>query len=112
MTEEKSQTRLRYPSPFLFGLVTGSTLVALTRTGTMEPLSARPFSYLRVGLFFAVTLSWWDHARRVAMEDVMRAEQKQAYFKMTKAINSGVRFGEEDEIANLTEYLATSTIRH
>ena len=72
MTEE--QPKLKYPSPFLFGLVTGSTLVALTRTATMEPLCARPFAYMRVGLFFAFTLSWWDHTRRVAMEDVMRAE--------------------------------------
>ena len=76
MSEDKTQQRLKYPSPFLFGLVTGGFLVAITRTGTMEPLCARPFSYLRVGLVFAVGLSWWDHTRRVAMEDVMRAEQK------------------------------------
>ena len=78
----------------------------------MEPLSARPFSYLRVGLFFGFAFHYWDWCRRVAMEDVMRSEQKQKYFKTVKAMNGNIRFGEEDEISNLTEYLAGSTLRH
>lgn len=75
-------------------------------------MCARPFSYIRVGFVCAMLVGVWDYTRRVAMEDVMRAEEKQKYYKTVKAINSGVRFGEEDEIENLTEYLAGSTLRH
>lgn len=82
------------------------------RTGTQEPLCARPFSYLRLGLFFGVTIHWWDYARRVAMEDVMRAEHRAKYFKTVKAMNTSIRIGEEDEITNLTEYLAGTTTMH
>ena len=78
----------------------------------MEPLCARPFSYLRLGLFFGVAFHYWDYCRRVALEDVMRSEQRAKYFKTVKAMNTSVRFGEEDEISNLTDYLAGSTLRH
>ena len=92
-------------------MVTGATLQLVLRGGTMEPLSARPFSYLRLGLAFGVIASWYDYSRRVAMEDVMRAEQRQQYHRRVKAMNANVRFGEEDEITNLTEYLAGKTTR-
>ena len=78
----------------------------------MEPLCARPFSYLRLGLFFGVSFHYWDYCRRVALEDVMRSEQRAKYFKTVKGMNTSVRFGEEDEISNLTDYLAGSTLRH
>ena len=55
-------------------MVSGATLQLVLRGGTMEPLCARPFSYLRVALAFGVIASWYDYSRRVAMEDVMRAE--------------------------------------
>jgi hypothetical protein len=41
----------------------------------------------------------------------MVAEERQQYYKTLKAINRNVRFGEEDEIGNLTEYLAGTTTR-
>lgn len=88
----------KYPNAFIFGLVTGGCLQLATRAGTMEPLCARPFSYLRVALFFGVTISYWDYWRRTAMQEVLYAEDQQRYFKMVKAINSSVRYGEEDEI--------------
>ena len=46
------------------------------------------------------------------MEDVMRAEERAKYYKTVKAMNTSIRYGEEDEISNLTEYLAGSTVRH
>ena len=104
--------KIKYPNAFLFGLVTGSTLQLVIRGGTMEPLSARPFSYLRVGLFFGVAFHWWDYCRRVALEDVMRGEQRGRYYETVRAMNTSVRIGEEDEISNLTDYLAGSSLRH
>ena len=92
-------------------MVSGATLQLVMRGGTMEPLSARPFSYLRVALVCGAIASWYDYSRRVAMEDVMRAEQRQQYYRRVKAMNANVRFGEEDEITNLTEYLAGKTTR-
>ena len=92
-------------------MVSGATLQLVMRGGTMEPLSARPFSYLRVALVCGTIACWYDYSRRVAMEDVMRAEQRQQYYRRVKAMNANVRFGEEDEITNLTEYLAGKTTR-
>jgi len=45
------------------------------------------------------------------MQEVLYAEEKQRYHKMVRAINSSVRYGEEDEIQNLTEYLAGYTLK-
>ena len=77
----------------------------------MEPLSARPFSYARVGLVMGLTISYWDYWRRTALQEVLVAEQKQRYHQQVKAINASVRYGEEDDIQNLTEYLAGYTLR-
>jgi arabinogalactan endo-1,4-beta-galactosidase len=47
---------------------------------------------------FGVTISYWDYWRRSAMQEVMQAEERQRYHKTVKAINSSVRYGEEDDI--------------
>jgi hypothetical protein len=65
MTDNKQN--LKYPNAFLFGCVTGAVMNMGTRAATMEPLCARPFSYLRVGLFFGLTISYWDYFRRTAL---------------------------------------------
>ena len=83
----------------------------VTRSATQEPLCARPFAYLRMGLFFAVTIGYWDYFRRSALEQVMIAEESQSRHRLVKAVNQRVRYGEEDEISNLTEYLAGYTTR-
>lgn len=80
-----------------------------TRAATCEPLSARPFSYIRVGLFFGVGISYWDYWRRTVMQQVLYAEDQQRYHNMVKGLNGSVRYGEEDEIQNLTDYLAGYT---
>eukprot|EP00351_Strombidinopsis_sp_SopsisLIS2011_P004116 CAMPEP_0116886396 /NCGR_PEP_ID=MMETSP0463-20121206/20227_1 /TAXON_ID=181622 /ORGANISM="Strombidinopsis sp, Strain SopsisLIS2011" /LENGTH=44 /DNA_ID= /DNA_START= /DNA_END= /DNA_ORIENTATION= len=43
---------------------------------THEPLCARPFSYLRHGLFFSVLIGYYDYWRRNALEEVLQAEEK------------------------------------
>jgi|NorSeaMetagenome_1021524.scaffolds.fasta_scaffold93204_1 hypothetical protein len=101
----------KYPNAFLFGFVSGGCLEMFIRFGTLEPMSARPFAYLRGAFTFGVCLSYYDWWRRCALEEVMIAEERQQYFKTLKAINKNVRYGEEDEIGNLTEYLAGSTTR-
>ena len=76
MTEQqKPRATPKYPNAFIFGTVTGAVLQMATRSGTMEPLCARPFSYLRVGLFFGVTISYWDYWRRTALQEVLYAEE-------------------------------------
>jgi hypothetical protein len=77
----------------------------------MEPLCARPFSYLRVGLVFGLSISYWDYWRRTALEEVLYAEDKRRYHTQVTAINQSVRYGEEDDIQNLTEYLAGQTLK-
>ena len=74
-------------------------------------MSARPFAYLKCGLVLGAAVSYWDWWRRNALQQVMQAEEKQAYYKTLKAVNRNIRFGEEDEIGNLTEYLAGTTTR-
>jgi len=81
------------------------------RYGTLEPLSARPFAYLRSAFVLGGVLSYYDWWRRCALEQVLVAEERAQYYKTLKAINRNVRFGEEDEIGNLTEYLAGTTTR-
>ena len=79
MTEQRKSAAVKYPNAFLFGCITGGVLQMAIRAGTMEPLAARPFSYLRVGLFFGVTISYWDYFRRTAMQEVLYAEENQRY---------------------------------
>ena len=87
-----------YPNAFLFGFIGGNVLQLITRNGTVEPLCARPFSYLRTGLVLGFAVSYWDYWRRTALEEVLYAEEKTFYHMQVKAINSSVRFGEEDDI--------------
>ena len=72
----------------------------------MESLCARPFSYLRVGLAMGCMISYWDYWRRTVLEQVLYSEDRYRYYAQVKAINASVRYGEEDEIQNLTEYCA------
>ncbi|MFO0003980.1 MAG: hypothetical protein ACK559_22895, partial [bacterium] len=108
---DKQRPVAKYPNAFLFGCVTGGVLQLFTRAATVEPLCARPFSYLRVGLFFGCVISYYDYFRRYSLQEVLYAEEKQRYYSMTKAINGAVRYGEEDDIQNLTEYMAGYTTR-
>ena len=68
----------------------------MTRVGTREPLSARPFSYLTVGLVLGLGSSYYDYWKRNAQEEVLYAEDEVAYHNMVKAMNN-CRVGEEDE---------------
>ena len=68
----------------------------LTRSATKEPLSARPFSYLTVGLVFGFSLSYWDWWRRTATEECLYGENENNFHNMIRAANN-VRVGEEDE---------------
>ena len=45
------------------------------------------------------------------MQEVMTAEDKTQYYKQMKAMNSSIRYGEENDIVNLTDYLAGHTTR-
>ena len=81
------------------------------RPYTMEALSARPLSYLKVGLIFGSVMWYWDYWRRAALEHVLEREDKLRYFKTMQAINHNLRVGDEDEISNLTEYLAGASTR-
>ena len=81
------QQKPHYPNAFLFGCVAGATLQKTTRRLMWEPLAYRPFSYIRVGLFFGCALSLWDYQRRRILEQVLEAEEKVRYFQTVKAIN-------------------------
>jgi hypothetical protein len=82
-----------------------------TRSATMEPLCARPFSYLRVGLFFGVAISYYDYWRRNALQSAMYTEDKVRYYTLVKGMNANIRYGEEDDIQNLTDYLAGYSLK-
>ena len=102
---------LRYPSGFMYGFIGGATLDAFCRQAMREPLSARPFSYIKVGCFFGFLCSWWDHGRRAMLQDVLISEERQRYHDSIKMINYTARYGEEDDIQNLTEYLTNYTLK-
>ena len=77
----------------------------------MESLSARPLAYIKTGLCFGFVVFYWDYFRRNALEKVMESEDRLRYYQTMQAINHNMRVGDEDEISNLTEYLAGSTTR-
>ena len=77
----------------------------------MEPLCARPFSYLKTALMWGFVMHQWDYFRRNMLENVLEKEEKMRYYKTMQAINHNLRVSDEDEITNLTEYLAGSTTR-
>ena len=107
-----SEKKPTYPNSFLFGCVAGGTLQAFTRFGTIEPLSARPFAYLKTALLFGSVISYYDWWRRCAMEQVMEGEDRRDYHRLVRSVNKNVRYGEEDEKGNLTDYLAGATLRY
>ena len=89
----------------------GISVQAFMRPHTMEPLSARPLSYLKMGLTFGLMMSYWDYFRRTMLEHVLEREDKLRYYKTLQAVNHNLRIGDEDDLSNLTEYLAGSTTR-
>jgi hypothetical protein len=65
-----------YPNAFLYGTSAGIMLNFMSRIGSQEPVSARPFSYISTGLVLGVTIWYYDYWRRRAMEEVMVGEEK------------------------------------
>lgn len=111
MTDNQKRPLGRYPNAFMFGTTLGMVVSMFQRTATVEPLCARPFAYLKVALFFGFSMSYWDWHRRNMLEQVLYSDQEIRYHNMMKAVNEHVRYGEEDEIQNLTEYLAGASTR-
>ena len=101
----------KYPNSFLFGVASGFTASAWARYYQGEPVSARPLTYLKTMIGFGVIMWQWDYFRRNALENVLEGEDKMKYYTTMQAINHNLRVGDEDEITNLTEYLAGSTTR-
>ena len=110
MTLEE-QPRLKYPNSFLFGMASGFSIQYALRRYTVEPLAARPLSYIKFALMGGVMMWYWDYWRRVAMENVLESEDRYRYYQQMQSLNHHMRVGDENEINNLTEYLASSTTR-
>ena len=62
-------------------------------------------------LTFGLIMFQWDYLRRNMLEHVLEREEKMKYYTKMQGINFNLRVGDEDEITNLTEYLASSTTR-
>ena len=77
MSETTDARVHKYPNAFRYGFIFGCTLQYATRMCTKEPLSARPFSYLTVGLVCGMFSSYYDHFKRIAVEDILHAESTQ-----------------------------------
>ena len=101
---------IKYPGSFLYGFALGTAVNMFMRRAIWEPLSARPFSYLTTGVGFGLFFKYYDYHRRLAVEQVLIAEDQARYFRLVTAANSG-RVGEEDELGNLTEFLTNQTVR-
>ena len=101
----------KYPNSFLFGMASGFTASAYARHYMGEPLCARPLTYLKAMFTFGAIMWHWDYFRRNMLEQVMEGEDRMKYYTTMQAINHNLRVGDEDEITNLTEYLAGSTTR-
>ena len=82
----------------------------MTRVATKEPMAARPFSYLTVGLAWGLGMSYYDWWRRCAIDEIMVVEKERNYHAIIRGMNN-VRVGEEDETQNLVEYLTGTTTR-
>ena len=74
MTDEE-KPRLKYPSAFLAGFVTGCIHEAVVHRQAQEMLSARPFSYLRMGLIWGFGMMYYDYWRRTATESVLHQNE-------------------------------------
>ena len=109
-TTDKKQVTHKYPAAFRYGFAMGVFIQICTRAGTKEPMSARPFSYLTLGIIGGSFLSWYDYWRRISMEELLYSQQKIDYHMMVTAMNN-VRVGEEEETQNLVDYLKGTTTR-
>ena len=110
-TPAMEQPRLKYPNSFLFGASIGVCINAFARQYSHEPLSARPLTYVKNALAFGAVVFYWDYWRRTALEHVLQREDQMRYFQTMHAANNNLRVGDEDDLSNLTEYLAGSTTR-
>ena len=61
----------KYPNAFRYGFAMGTLIQLGTRVGTKEPLSARPFSYLTLGLGVGLFMTWYDHWKRISLEELL-----------------------------------------
>ena len=100
----------KYPSGFRYGCAFGVFIQMCTRVATKEPMAARPFSYFTLALAFGTGCSYFDWWRRCAIDEIMYTEKERNYHNMVKGLNN-VRVGEEDETANLIEYITGTTSR-
>ena len=89
----------------------GFSISAYQRHYIGEPLCARPLHYAKTMAIFGAIMWNWDYVRRNMLEQVLEGEDKMKYYTTMEAINHNLRVGDEDEITNLTEYLAGSTTR-
>ena len=69
-----------------------------------------PFSYLATGFVFGVGVWYYDYWRRKAVQEIMYEEERKNYHFTLRALNK-VRIGEEEEIGNLVDYLANTTVK-
>ena len=89
----------------------GFTVSVMQRYYCNELLCARPLKYAKVMLTFGAIMWQWDYTRRNILENVLEKEDQMRYYNSMQAINFNLRAGDEDEITNLTEYLAGATTR-
>ena len=111
MSDQEERPRLRYPNSFLFGAACGFAVQGGMRQFTMEPLAARPLAYVKFALVAGSMMWYWDYWRRAALEHILEREDKLKYYTTVQAMNHNMRIGDEDQISNLTEYLAGSSTR-
>ena len=74
-----NQRRAKYPNSFLFGIFSGVMLSMASRRAAYEPMHARPFGYIQVGLVLGVSCYYYDYWRRRAIEEVLYNEEKMRY---------------------------------
>ena len=111
MSDNQVQQRnYRYPNAFRYGAAFGVGVQLATRVATKEALSARPFSYLTLAIAFGAAHSYWDWWRRAASEEILYRESETRYHNTVRGMNN-IRAGEENETANLVEYLKRTTTR-
>ena len=100
----------KYPSAFRYGFAMGIFIQLSSRIGTREPLAARPFSYLTLGMGVGLFMTWYDHWKRISLEEVLYAQDAHQYHCMVAGMNN-VRIGEEEETLNMVEYLSGTTTK-
>ena len=58
----------------------GFTVNAVSRQYLMEPLAARPLSYVKYAMVGGYIMFQWDYFRRNMMEAVLEGEEKMKYY--------------------------------